>query len=312
MPRRPPKWKRQLAKIWSQVFRLPEVGIHDNFFELGGDSIISIQIVTKANRPACTSRPATFSSSKPSPAGSRGRSWSGSIGRTRAGDRDVPLTPVQLWFFEQGFTQPQHWNQSLWLDVPANVDRKALQLAFNHMPKQHDMLRARYRRSADGAWQQSIRGEVIFRFHWNTMTCLRCLPANRMRPCKSKLGCWNLHPQSGDWPDAEGSAVFTWPGPPLRLLVTCHHLVVDGVSWQPLLADWETAYHQIQLGQPVQLPSKTTSFKEWAERLVKYAQSPALTKNLSYWQSSILANSQLQELDQRQKHGAGYKPSPAC
>jgi amino acid adenylation domain-containing protein len=38
-----------LAGIWSQVLRVAEVGIHDNFFELGGDSILSIQIITRAN-----------------------------------------------------------------------------------------------------------------------------------------------------------------------------------------------------------------------------------------------------------------------
>ena len=39
-----------LAGIWSEVLKVAEVGIHDNFFELGGDSILSIQIITRANR----------------------------------------------------------------------------------------------------------------------------------------------------------------------------------------------------------------------------------------------------------------------
>jgi amino acid adenylation domain-containing protein/non-ribosomal peptide synthase protein (TIGR01720 family) len=39
-----------LAEIWTQVLRIEQVGIHDNFFELGGDSIISIQIVARANQ----------------------------------------------------------------------------------------------------------------------------------------------------------------------------------------------------------------------------------------------------------------------
>ena len=37
-----------LAEIWSQVLGLDTIGIHDNFFELGGDSILSIQITSKA------------------------------------------------------------------------------------------------------------------------------------------------------------------------------------------------------------------------------------------------------------------------
>ncbi|MFN6184611.1 MAG: phosphopantetheine-binding protein, partial [Microcystis sp.] len=36
--------------IWSQVLRVEPVGIYDNFFELGGDSILTIQIITRARK----------------------------------------------------------------------------------------------------------------------------------------------------------------------------------------------------------------------------------------------------------------------
>jgi len=41
--------EQTLAEIWSQVFGLKQIGVHDNFFELGGDSILSIQILSRAN-----------------------------------------------------------------------------------------------------------------------------------------------------------------------------------------------------------------------------------------------------------------------
>ncbi|WP_312936089.1 non-ribosomal peptide synthetase [Pseudomonas sp.] len=40
--------ERELAAIWAQVLKLPQVGVRDNFFELGGDSIVSIQVVSRA------------------------------------------------------------------------------------------------------------------------------------------------------------------------------------------------------------------------------------------------------------------------
>jgi amino acid adenylation domain-containing protein len=39
-----------LCRIWGEVLRVERVGIQDNFFELGGDSILSVQIVARANQ----------------------------------------------------------------------------------------------------------------------------------------------------------------------------------------------------------------------------------------------------------------------
>ncbi|MFN6470963.1 MAG: beta-ketoacyl synthase N-terminal-like domain-containing protein [Nostoc sp. SerVER01] len=42
--------EQTLANIWQQFLGIEKVGIHDNFFELAGDSIMTIQIVAKANQ----------------------------------------------------------------------------------------------------------------------------------------------------------------------------------------------------------------------------------------------------------------------
>ena len=41
----------RLVEMWTEVLKLtPEkIGVNDNFFELGGDSILSIQIISRAN-----------------------------------------------------------------------------------------------------------------------------------------------------------------------------------------------------------------------------------------------------------------------
>ncbi|MDF0674710.1 MAG: amino acid adenylation domain-containing protein [Nitrospira sp.] len=38
----------RLAAVWAEVLRLERVGVHDNFFELGGDSILSLQVISRA------------------------------------------------------------------------------------------------------------------------------------------------------------------------------------------------------------------------------------------------------------------------
>src|SRR5437868_10497282 len=42
--------EQSLMEIWSQVLRLPQVGIHDNFFALGGDSILSLSLIAQARQ----------------------------------------------------------------------------------------------------------------------------------------------------------------------------------------------------------------------------------------------------------------------
>src|SRR4029079_2376509 len=42
--------EERLAKIWSELLGVEKVGRTDNFFQVGGDSIISIQLVSRARQ----------------------------------------------------------------------------------------------------------------------------------------------------------------------------------------------------------------------------------------------------------------------
>ncbi|SDH73363.1 amino acid adenylation domain-containing protein, partial [Pedobacter terrae] len=55
----PPTDKTQelLCQIWQSLFKNESIGIYDNFFELGGDSIITIQVVSRARRAGIEIQP---------------------------------------------------------------------------------------------------------------------------------------------------------------------------------------------------------------------------------------------------------------
>jgi non-ribosomal peptide synthase protein (TIGR01720 family) len=74
---------------------------------------------------------------------------------------------------------------------------------------------------------------------------------------------------------------------PDRLLIAIHHLAVDAVSWQVLLEDLQAAYRQLSRRERVEAPSKTTSFKRWAEALGEYAERERqeLEREAAYWLS---------------------------
>ena len=69
------------------------------------------------------------------------------------------------------------------------------------------------------------------------------------------------------------------------MFLVAHHLVVDGVSWRILLEDLLTGYEQLRRGVPLELPAKTTSFKQWAERLSAYASGDTLAQEVGYWEA---------------------------
>jgi non-ribosomal peptide synthase protein (TIGR01720 family) len=68
-----------------------------------------------------------------------------------------------------------------------------------------------------------------------------------------------------------------------RLLVIFHHLVIDGVSIRIFVEDFLTVYMQLLGKSTVTLPAKTTSYLDWASRLVDYANSDAIYGEIEYW-----------------------------
>jgi amino acid adenylation domain-containing protein/non-ribosomal peptide synthase protein (TIGR01720 family) len=266
-----------LVAVWSELLRQQKVGIHDNFFDLGGDSILSIQIVARAARAGVrlTSKQvfkhqtiaelAAAADSSPAFAHSQA---------TVLGS--MPLTPVQRWFFELRLADPHHFNQSLLLGTRTPLDPAGLDGALRHLTGHHDALRLR------------VSGGVVHGAVEDT-PILACIDLSAL---PSELFGLEVERASAmaqtSFDLARGplirAALFT---PGLgglgRLLLTAHHLVIDGVSWRILLEDLEAAYLQLDRGEPLALPLKTTSYKEWAERLLAHSESPALSEELPYW-----------------------------
>src|SRR5205085_2055827 len=72
---------------------------------------------------------------------------------------------------------------------------------------------------------------------------------------------------------------------PARLLIIVHHLVIDGVSWRVLLEDLQRGYEQAASGREVELGAKTSSYRQWAERLLAYSGSEAVRRERAYWEA---------------------------
>jgi amino acid adenylation domain-containing protein/non-ribosomal peptide synthase protein (TIGR01720 family) len=149
-----------LAGIWADVLSAPRVGVYDNFFELGGDSIIGIQLVSRANHAGLQLTPKLLFQHQ-TIADLAAVVDSGFKPQTEQGlvTGPVPLTPIQHWFFEQHVTEPDHFNQAVWLEVAPSLTPAHIETIVSALIQHHDALRLRF--SAHHEQLISYNGSVV-------------------------------------------------------------------------------------------------------------------------------------------------------
>ena len=194
---------------------------------------------------------------------------------------EVPLTPIQKWFFEQAYADNHHWNQATLLELKQDLDSALLDKAIRQLVLHHDALRLRFQRSDSGWTQFNAGGEEAVKL---TLVDLAGTPEEKqisaMETAAAELQ-GNLNLSHGP---VISAALFNFGcRRPSRLLLAIHHLAVDGVSWRILLEDLQVLCEQLRSGGTVRLPDKTLSFRKWAQELAEYARSATLEHEADYW-----------------------------
>ena len=283
--------ERTLVEIWEQVLKHEPIGIHDNFFELGGDSILSIQIASRASKAGYPinvkdifAHPTIHALAEHY----RQTPTTAVYAPQEAIAGEQVLLPVQQWFFEQGFTNVHHWNQSFLLRAPAALTAETLSPLLAALLQAHDALRLRFS-PLFGVWNAHYtpapEAKVTIQAH-DLRHLSEAVQAEALATLGSALkGALDL--ENGP---LVGAALFDLGPTGKRLLLTIHHLVVDTVSWRVLLEDLTRLYQQQQQGEPFSLPAKTTPYQYWGQRLAAYAASPALAAEVAYWTRPELAS----------------------
>ena len=271
-----------LALIWSQVLGVERVGVKDRFFDLGGDSILSIQVVARAHRMGLRITPTQIFQHQ-SIAELALVAAAAAVDKAEQGEvtGEIPLTPIQHWFFAQEFPSPNHFNQSVPLELREWLDPTLLERAFEQLISHHDALRLRFNRTGLEWRQFCVPSGLNTSFSREDLSMLP--EAQQTAAIEAAAAKTQTTLDIAEGPLLRVKLFELGPGRASRLLIVVHHLAIDGVSWRILLEDLQTAYEQLNRGDEVALPSKTTSFKRWAEHLQERAQSEDLLGKLEYW-----------------------------
>ncbi|MFJ4839716.1 amino acid adenylation domain-containing protein [Streptomyces sp. NPDC088746] len=222
-----------LLAVFRDILGTDEVGLDDDFFAVGGDSIVALQVVSRARRQGLGLAARDVF---------EGETVAGIAARARdldAGDApavgDAPLTPVMRDLLRRAGAAADGFCQWVEICVPSGGDETTWRGVLDTLLARHDVLRAR------------LVGDVLRIPPVGAVTgadVLTRVPAADGLRAASDAGTeaarGAMDPRTG--PLLRAVWVDAGPARPGRLVLIAHHLVVDGVSWRVLLDDVEHAY----------------------------------------------------------------------
>lgn len=299
--------EQAFVDIWKQVLKLEEVSIDDNFFALGGDSILSIQMVSRALKQGIKFTAKDFYSAPTiRHVAERAQFKNAATTKPTASAQNktalpvskpvvsqFELLPIQKRFFELHEEDLNHHNQSLLLNLAGSVDLTKLQNAIESVLKSHDAFSQRFVKNAQGRYcgelfqQTDDYFDKVFnridlsKLQKSTLSG-RALSGRALADKTLELK-QSLNLQKGDLvrvglfdATTEHSA---------KLFITIHHMVIDGVSWRVLMAAVEQAYQAIIDGKTPPSLLDTGSIEKTTQAVYQYAKGDELKAEVDYWRA---------------------------
>ncbi|SNT48375.1 non-ribosomal peptide synthetase [Rhodococcoides kyotonense] len=286
-----------LAELFADVLGLDSVSTTDSFFALGGDSIVSIQLVSRAKARGIGISPREVFENKTVQAIARVATRTADADVVvlaelpGGGVGDIPLTPAVRFMVERGGSYDR-FEQTLALELPAGIEHAQLVQVLAAVIDRHDMLRATL--VLDGerpVLRTSPAGTVDVETLIDRTPYAEDIDADELIAVADDAlehALAQLNPSKGHvirfaWLDpvtGEGSTSSRTG----RLIVVAHHMVVDGVSWRILIPDFVAAWLAVAAGQKPHLDEPGTSFRTWSHALQDHASH---TDDVELWESVL-------------------------
>ncbi|WP_155942124.1 non-ribosomal peptide synthetase, partial [Mycobacteroides sp. CBMA 326] len=254
------------AAVYAQVLGLERVGVDDSFFDLGGDSIMSMQVVSRARAAGVLCRPRDiFVEQTVARLALVATVVADDADAADDGLGEVLATPIMRWL--QGVPgDTGQFNQTMVVTVPSVVTEPDVVVVLQGILDRHAMLRLR---AEDGSLTVAESGAVDVR---NCLQTVDVLSDEALVAARSRL-----NPASGSMLSA------VWVPGASQLALVIHHLAVDGVSWRILLEDLNIAWAQRRSGEDVALPRGGTSFAKWAALIDEHARTAEVAEHTEAW-----------------------------
>lgn len=287
--------EHRLATIWSEVLRLPRIGVNDNFFELGGHSLLAAQIISRVRREFRTEIPLRAIFETPTVAQlahnldltdtEDERPSTCSIEPfARGGTVPLSFAQQQFWLLDQAEPNRAAYNVRTAIKMSGTLDVRRLREALEQIVTRHEVLRTSI------VLEQGTPVQMI-----SSATPLALVVSDL-----TKLAATEREGEMTRAFAAEAEKPFDLSNAPLLrcqllktsedehvLLLTVHHIAFDGWSLGLLLRELAAHYLGPSGGASSALPQLTIQYADFAQWQRQSLQGATLDRQLDYWRRML-------------------------
>lgn len=265
-----------LTKVWQEVLNINPIGVNDNFFEIGGDSILSIQVIAKARKEGLELSPNQLFENQTIAELAFFIDHNREVASTnKTIEGNVPLSPIQHWFFETHKNAPHYWNQAMRIEEIPKEASSIINEISKEIITQHDALRLTFKKEKND-WVAIVKKPDELNFYLKTdlsrekdkEAAIQRYFLKTQEELSLSNGCLFkvLHFNMGE--EKKDVCLFF-----------AHHLIIDVVSWKIVTEQIKSLIKVKVKRDAINLPKRTTSIKKWVEHLKELN----LKNELDYW-----------------------------
>jgi len=280
--------EKKVAKIWSEMLGINNIGIHDNFFDLGGHSLLATQTLVKiANETGVLlsvaeifNTPTISDIARKIDAGDRSAKTNEIPLATR--NKKIPLSFAQqrLWFLDKLEPNSSAYNIPFGMRIDGEIDIDALRQALDKLIERHESLRTTV---------HTVNGEASLEIIPDLRCKMPIVNISNLRSEEREAKVRSLAAEEASQPfDLATSPLFRTKLLKLKddeyvMLVTMHHVISDGWSLAVFFEELSEIYGGITQGVDVHLPELKLQYADFASWQRGPLAEAEITKQLEFW-----------------------------
>ena len=277
--------EKKLIAIWEEILNHSPLSVDDNFFEIGGDSILSIQIISKARKEGIfleanqifehqTIAELAFNAKANLPVHDTSDTlYTG----------DVNLSPMQHCFFEHHSIAPNDWNLVYRLKLKNTISSKLIERAVGIIIERHESLRLSFKKKQNSWKAEILNPEDIKAYSHQNIDSFDFENHNKL---------FELAQSDFSLSDSVLFKIIQFTSESSNnasVLFLSHHLLIDDVSWKIIFDDFESILEQVENEQTINLSPISLPYHKWIETLTNSANSNEICKEIPFWLEQISA-----------------------